>query len=225
VAALLAAARAAGPAPRDPILFVHGWRGDASQWRTMMARFRADGYTERELYAWTFQTGESNAATAARIATRVDQILVATGAARVDIVTHSMGALSTRYYLRELESAGKVDAWVAIGAPNHGTTRAELCFSIACREMRPGSSFLTALNRGDPTPGPARYATWSSPCDEIISPTGSGALEGAANHRTWCVSHLALLSDTAVYREVRDFVAGRVYVRGAEEGAQAASGS
>jgi triacylglycerol lipase len=211
--ALPLGASRAPEAARDPILFVHGWRGSPAQWRTMMERFRADGWSERELYAWSSETGESNAVAAGRIAARVDQILAATGAARVDIVSHSMGALSTRYYLKELESAGKVDAWVSIGAPNHGTTRAGLCFSTACREMRPGSPFLAALNAGDETPGPFRYATWSSPCDEIISPSRSAVLDGAANHRTWCVSHVALLSDTTVYREVRDFVAGRVYVR------------
>ncbi|HLL81404.1 MAG TPA: hypothetical protein VK420_02090, partial [Longimicrobium sp.] len=48
----LAAARTPQPR-RDPILFVHGWRGSAAQWHTMMERFRADGWGERELYAWS----------------------------------------------------------------------------------------------------------------------------------------------------------------------------
>src|SRR5688572_5950489 len=68
---------------RDPILFVHGWRGDQRQWRTMVARFRADGWTDRELFAWNFDPRDSNLLVAARISARVDQILVATGAERV----------------------------------------------------------------------------------------------------------------------------------------------
>lgn len=196
-------------AARDPILFVHGWRGSSAQWRTMIDRFRADGWSDRELFTWDFDTGTSNTVVAARIATRVDQILAATGASRVDIVSHSMGALSSRYYLRELGGDRKVDAFVSIGAPNHGTSVADFCFSAACREMRPGSPFLAALNRGDETPGTPRYATWRSPCDEIVSPRDSPILEGAENHRTWCISHLRLLTDTTVYREVRDFVTGR----------------
>lgn len=192
---------------RDPILFVHGWRGESAQWRVMLDRFRADGWTERELFAWTYDPRESNVATAARIAARVDQILVATGAERVDVITHSMGALSSRYYLRNLQSAGKVDAWVSLGGPNHGTAVALLCSSPACREMRPGSAFLATLNTGAAVPDGVRAATWSSHCDEAIEPTESTALEGAANHRTACLSHMALLRDTAVYRQVRDFVA------------------
>jgi triacylglycerol lipase len=213
LAALLVAALpiAAGAqeARRDPILFVHGWRGRGAQWSTMTGRFIEDGWRPTELFAWTFDARESNAAAAARIAARVDQILVATGAERVDIVTHSMGALAARYYLKNLRSAGKVDAWVSLGGPNHGIFAADLCFSASCREMRRGSPFLAALNRGDETPGTARYATWRSPCDEIIDPPETVRLEGAANHQTACISHLELLRDTAVYRAVRDFVSHR----------------
>lgn len=208
----VAPARAHAPAltRRDPILFVHGWRGRAEQWRLMMSRFRRDGWTERELFAWTVDTREAPEAAARRIAARVDQILAATGAERVDLVTHSMGGLPARYYLRALGGVDRVDAWVSLGGPNHGTAVALLCFSDACRAMWPGSRFLDALNHGDETPGQVRYATWGSPCDEIIDPPGSVALQGAANHRTGCLSHLDLLRDTAVYRGVRDHVAGAV---------------
>jgi triacylglycerol lipase len=197
----------AAPA-RDPILFVHGWQGNAGQWRTMMARFRRDGWSEAELFAWTFDDRQSNAAVAARISARIDQVLAATGASRVDVVTHSMGSLSTRYYLKNLARPGRVDAWASLGGPNHGTQAAWLCFSTACREMRPGSAFLAALNREDETPGAARYATWGSPCDEVVGPS-SVALDGAENYPVRCVAHLDLPLDTAVYRQVRDFVSGR----------------
>jgi len=208
------AAETRTPPPADPILFVHGWQGSAAQWRPMMARFRGDGWSDRQLFAWTFDDRESNAVRAARISTRIDQVLAATGAARVDIVTHSMGSLSTRYYLKHLARPGRVDAWVSLGGPNHGTEAARLCFSTACREMRPGSPFLAALNRGGETPGAVRYATWWSPCDEAVQPAASAALDGAENHQTRCLSHLQLLTDSAVYREVRDFVSGRVILVG-----------
>ena len=206
-AVLLAAPGAHAQAQaRDPILFVHGWRARAEQWRPMMERFVDDGWSRARLFAWTLDPRDSNAAAAARIAARVDQILAATGARRVDIVTHSMGALSTRYYLKNLESRDKVDAWVSLGGPNHGIHVADLCISADCGDMRRGSTFLAALNRGDETPGPARYATWRSPCDEIIDPVETVVLEGAENHLTGCLSHLGILRDAAVYQAVRDFV-------------------
>jgi triacylglycerol lipase len=192
---------------RDPILFVHGWRGRGEQWRTMMQRFAEDGWSSRRMFAIALDPRESNTTAAAKLAGRVDQILVATGASRVDIITHSMGALSSRYYLKNLDGAGKVDAWVSLAGPNHGTHMAELCVSIDCREMRRNSAFLAALNAGDETPGQARFATWRSACDEVIDPVETVVLEGAENHLTGCISHLGFLRDPGVYRAVRDFVA------------------
>jgi triacylglycerol lipase len=72
--------------------------------------------------------------------------------------------------------------------------------------MRPGSTFLTELNAGDETPGTPRYATWWSPCDEIINPDNSVLLSGATNTQTACISHNALLTDATVYSQVRSWV-------------------
>lgn len=194
-------------AERDPVLFIHGWRGERAQFRPMLARFRRNGWADDRLYTWSYDSGQPNAANAERLAARIDQILAATRAKRVDIVTHSLGALPSRYYLKDGRGRGKVDAWVSLGGPNHGTTLAEICFSAACREMRIHSTFLAALNEGDETPGEHRYATWWSPCDEAIDPDSTVALEGATNHQTDCISHLGLLEDPTVYRQVRDFIA------------------
>lgn len=198
---------AVAPAPtRHPILFVHGWQGSASTWNTMVSRFKADGWTDAQLMAWTYNSSQSNATTAQEISTRVDQLMAATGATRVDVVTHSMGGLSSRYYAKNLGGDARIDAWVSLGGPNHGTTTANACVSVACTEMRIGSAFLTALNSGDETPGAPRYATWWSGCDEIINPDDSVLLAGATNTQTACISHNALHGDLGVYRSVRDFV-------------------
>jgi triacylglycerol lipase len=72
--------------------------------------------------------------------------------------------------------------------------------------MRQNSTFLNALNAGDETPGAVHYGTWSSPCDEVINPHSSVALNGATNTNTACLSHSALHEDATVYGQVRDFV-------------------
>jgi triacylglycerol lipase len=191
---------------RNPVLFVHGWNSSASTWNTMVSRFKADGWTDAQLMAFSYNTSQSNATTAQEIATRVDQLLATNGATRVDIISHSMGGLSSRYYAKNLGGEGKIDAWVSLGGPNHGTNTASTCFSTACTEMRIGSTFLANLNAGDETPGTPRYGTWWSPCDEIINPDDSVLLSGATNTQTACVSHTALHEDAGIYRSVRDFV-------------------
>src|SRR3954471_23089431 len=206
VLAITALAPAAASA-HDPILFVHGWNSNSSTWNTMISRFTADGWTAAELNNWSYNYSQSNATTASQIATKVNQILAATGAAKVDLISHSMGGLSTRYYVRNLGGGAKVDDYVSLGGPNHGTNTASFCFSTSCKEMRIGSSFLSALNSGDETPDVGvNWMTWWSPCDEVINPDSSVALNGATNTQTACISHSSLHEDATVYAQVRDAV-------------------
>jgi triacylglycerol lipase len=193
-----------GTITHNPILFVHGWSESSTIWNTNISRFQADGWTTAELNNWSYNTSQSNVTTAQQVATKVDQILAATGATKVDLVTHSMGALNTRYYLKNLGGTAKVDDWVSLGGPNHGTDTANFCISAACTEMRKGSTFLTNLNAGDETPGAVSYGTWWSPCDSIV-PDGV-PISGATNTQTACISHTALYSDATVYSQVREFV-------------------
>ena len=192
---------------RNPIVFVHGWSSSASVWDPMIERFRADGWPDTHLVAWPYDTRRSNAETAVRLAAHVDSVLAATGARRVDIVSHSMGALSSRYYARHLGGDNRIDAWASLGGPSHGTITAYACFDRSCREMRPGSAFLRDLNAGDETPGAPRYATWRSPCDVVVLPQDSPVLDGAVNTATPCLLHLELPTSGSVYVQVRDWLA------------------
>jgi triacylglycerol lipase len=201
-----APAETASASAADPILFVHGYSGSGSNWDTMAGRFRDDGWPADHLDQWSYNSAQSNATTAQQLSREVDSLLASTGAAKVDVVTHSMGGLSSRYYAKNLGGANKIDAWVSLGGPNHGTDSANLCPDDSCTEMRVGSTFLNDLNSGDETPGDARYATWWSPCDEIINPDSSVAVSGATNTETSCLGHLALLDDATVYAQTRDFV-------------------
>jgi triacylglycerol lipase len=171
----------------------------------MIGRFQADGFSN--LNNWSYNTAQSNKTTASQIATKVSQIRAATGAAKVDIITHSMGGLSSRWYAKYLGGTSYLDEWVSLGGPNHGTNLASLCFwQTSCFEMRAGSSFLSQLNSGDETPGDVRYGTWWSPCDEVINPDSSILLSGATNTQTACISHSGYYSNSTVYGQVREFV-------------------
>jgi triacylglycerol lipase len=192
---------------QDPILFVHGYTESASVWKTMIGRFEKDGYAKSELSAYSYNTSNSNITSAENeVKPRVEALLKNTGATKVDIVAHSMGSLNTRWYIKFLGGESKVDDWVSLGGPNHGTEFANWCFSASCVEMRVGSKFLGELNAGDETPGAVNYGTWWSPCDEIINPDSSVALSGATNTKTACISHSALKTDETVYGQVREFV-------------------
>ena len=200
------AGQAAAATAHDPILFVHGWSESSTTWNTMVRNFKADGWTAAELNNWTYDTSQSNATTAAQIRDKVNAILASTGNSKVDLITHSMGGLSSRYYIKNLGGDQTVDDWVSLGGPNHGTDTANACAQTSCTEMRIGSTFLNDLNSVDETPGLVNYGTWWSPCDSIINPDSSVALSGATNTQTACLSHTALTTDSTVYGQVRDFV-------------------
>lgn len=194
------------PTQRQPIVFVHGLGGSATDFAGVITRFRQDGWVDRELIAASYSSFASNASVAANIAARVDSVRTATGWSRVDLIAFSMGSLSSRYYLRNLGGTSAVDAWVSVAGPNHGTVTAEQCAFTPCIEMRPGSAFLTALNSGDETPGEVRYATWWSPCDQTIVPNESVILDGAVNTQTDCLQHSGMFTET-IYQQVRAFIA------------------
>lgn len=207
LAFLASSGRETSASHHDPILFVHGYTSNAGAWDTVRARFVADGWESNRLFAYTFSSTKSNASIAQDVAARVNEIRAATGAAKVDIITHSMGGLSSRYYIKFLGGVNYVDDWVSLAGPNHGTTWAYGCFFFSpCNQMIPGSSFLNTLNSGDETPGAVNYGTWWSPCDELINPDTSTILSGATNTQTACISHGAHLTNSTVYAQVRNFV-------------------
>lgn len=213
LAAMIACTETGGPGTlpdltHDPILFIHGYGGNTSNWDTMRQRFLADGWKDYELYSYNYSFLSSNATNAAEIRDQVNNIISTTGATKVDIIAHSMGSVSSRYYLKNLGGSDKIDAWVSLAGPNHGTDYVENqnCNFTPCREIIPGSAFLVALNGGDETPGLTRYGTWRSPCDTTINPDESVILSGATNTLTSCLVHFNLIVDPTVYTQVRAFV-------------------
>jgi triacylglycerol lipase len=199
----------AAAATHDPILFVHGWNSSASTWNTMIGRFKSAGYTDNELMAITYNSNTSNRTIAGQVATAVSDLRARTGAAKVDIIAHSMGSLSTRSYLKERGGTAYVDDWVSLAGPNHGTNTAYACylFSRGCRDMIPGSDLLNALNAGDETPGSTNYGTFWSNSDDVINPDNSVLLSGATNTFAGSIEHSDFLSRADVFTMVAAFVA------------------
>ena len=207
-AGLAAARPARPPAPRDPVLLVHGFTGSPSNWDVLRARLRAAGYRDREVEAISYDSDETIPQIAGEVRAAADALLARTGKQRLDVVSHSMGALSTRYYVEELGGARKVDAWVSLAGANDGTYVAYACLAYrSCADMEPGSAVLTRLDRDLRSDGRVRFGAWWSPCDVIIVPTSSARLAGARNTETGCLDHAGVLTDPTVLAQVQRFIA------------------
>jgi triacylglycerol lipase len=190
-----------------PVVFVHGFGGSASNWTTAEAVFEAGGYSSGQLFAYEYNSAQSNKTSAAGLASFVRQVLAGAGASQVDIVNHSMGGLVSDWYIKELGGQPSVRHLASIAGANHGTTAASACIILtSCVEMFPGSAFIRTVTSGDETPGNTRYGTWYSPCDGVINPYTSTVLSGATNNLVACQTHLGFLTDTTVLTQVRNFL-------------------
>ncbi|MGH3434591.1 MAG: esterase/lipase family protein [Thermocrispum sp.] len=200
----VATAPVASASHHNPVIFVHGWLGADWNWAVYENWFYDAGW--ERLYAWQYDWSQSNVSTAYQLRDMVNRVRSETGASKVDLVTHSMGGLSSRYYIRFLGGGTHVDDWVSIAGPNHGTNVAYACWTSSCYDMRYRSDFLTNLNNGDETPGSVNYGTFRSWCDEIINPDSSTSLAGAWNQTVGCWEHAAVLASWNTFEGVRDFI-------------------
>jgi triacylglycerol lipase len=183
----------------DPVIFVHGYTGSTSSFNTMKQWLISEGWAESQLFAIQYSnTTGSNIQNANELSNFVNQVLKKTKANKVDIIAHSMGGLSTRYYIKNLNGASKVNDVITLGSPHHGTNSAYFgLFTSGAQEMMPGSNFLNNLNSSDETPGvDVQYTSIYSSSDEIINPYTSSILAGANNIEVSNVSHSGLLTST-----------------------------
>ncbi|SCL71251.1 lipase family alpha/beta hydrolase [Micromonospora chersina] len=217
------ATTAEAAAGANPVIVVGGLIGISIAYEPIAARLRADGYRVSIYQLPNLGFGDIRESARA-LSSYVDQVRAATGAAKVDLVTHSEGGLVSRWYVKFLGGADKVDRYVSLGSPQQGTYVANIinflglgsCAGIvACQQMSVGSSLLTDLNAGDDTPGAVRWTTVRTWQDELVLPVDNAALaDGATNVlvQAWCplriVGHLGLVLDGTTYTIVRQVLAG-----------------
>lgn len=94
----------------------------------------------------------------------------------IDLVGLSMGGLVTRYYLQRLGGIERVQRFISISAPNHGTWLAHLSTRPGCVQMRPGSKFLEDLNRDTSILKKLNFTYIWTPWDFVIVPAGSSQM-------------------------------------------------
>jgi pimeloyl-ACP methyl ester carboxylesterase len=190
------------------VLFVHGYGADATVFEPMIEHLRERGHPVDQLLAVDLvPPDDSVIATAAQgIAPAVERLAALSPDGRVDIVAHSMGALSSRWYATRLRP-DRVRTLVTVGGANHGT-------DALCDQASPGGAdlcpaFATAddpvqlglngspdapadetpygaapdpagIPRIDPQPGrEIRYIAVLVPDDRWIVPNSSAELAGA----------------------------------------------
>ena len=143
------------PLLKRPVLLVHGFNSGPGAWeglRTWLTRggLNKDGGVvqaetaeidpEGRVFSMQFSRAcNPVSVNAQELRQAIDHITSATGSPEVDIVAHSKGGLDTRWYLDQGDE--KVDKFVMMATPNHGSQLANLSLALRQRGMAiaPGS--------------------------------------------------------------------------------------
>ena len=190
---------APGP-PARTVLLVHGYRGSSSAFAPLQAGLRAAGIPSVVVDL----PGEDNVANAAAIRDAAERVVRAGGpGTTVDIVAHSMGGLSSRWFAKFLGGSTPgglplLARYVSLGTPQYGLPATCDLDPANGGQMCPTGDFLAQLNDGDDTPGATVYTTIFSTDDGLV-PTSASRLDGGACFvEVDGVNHFALRTDAAV---------------------------
>jgi predicted alpha/beta hydrolase family esterase len=181
------------------VVLIHGLLCNRGFWNPWMRKLRGLGIPyvaiNLEPVLGTIDDG-SDAIDAA-----VRQATLATGMTPV-IVTHSMGGLSVRAWLRARSAEGLVHHIITIAAPHQGTALARYATSDTAKRMRIGSRWLTALAAAEPMSRYRLFTCFYGHCDNIVFPTNCATLPGADNRHLASSAHIQMAYRDQVFREV-----------------------
>lgn len=192
------------PAPVDvPVLLLHGVLCNAGVWRRFASFLGSRGVAG--IYSLSYGPPLASIELFAdQMAAKIDAIRAATGARSVMVVTHSMGGLVARAYLRRY-GADKLARLVTIGAPHHGSVHAWMFPGTSLAQLRPGNPWLAALGR-EPLDPALRFVSLWSWHDSMVAPQTSSVLAHAENVAFIGIAHNALLADPGVCERVAESI-------------------
>lgn len=185
-----------------PVLLVHGIWHTGNHLRHMRSHLLSQGIGPVVAVDLRPNTG---VALVEDLACAVDaaaaELLASSGAAQLDVVAFSMGALVSRYWLQCMGGKDCTRRFVSISGPHAGTMTAWALPLEGVRQMRPKSPLLKRLE-ADPDPfGAVEVHTLWTPFDLVVFPPRSACLPAAQSEQSlpvpmhrFMISHPTALS-------------------------------
>ncbi len=182
-----------------PVLLVHGYLLNGAAWWWFVRSLERAGF-RAHVVSLTPSLGSIDAM-AGSLGRQIDALCAAYGAPQVHLVSHSMGGLVCRAYLRACGGA-RVASFVTIAGPHHGTALARLGIGEAAREMVPNSSWLAALADGERQARHPPTVALFSFYDNYIAPQESAMLPWASNEQLPPMGHMEMYFSRALAARV-----------------------
>lgn len=186
---------------RNPVLLIHGIGDDASCMMRMAGFLRADGW---EVHTLDLRPNWGQAGLeplAGEIEKYADGEL---HGRKFDLVGFSMGGLVSRYYVQRLGGVQRVEHFVTLSAPHHGSYWAWAIPNEGCREMRPGSDFLRDLASDADVLKKVKFTSFYTPWDVVIVPSRSSIMPQAHNVKVPVGSHPGMVLRRTSIRAVAE---------------------
>lgn len=179
---------------RRPIVLLHGFALTQTSWLVLGRRLARRGLGP--LFGTTYFSLQSVRTSAEHLAMFVEEVCKRTGAARVDIVAHSMGGVVARYYLERLGGAARLGRLVTIASPHGGTRMGRFGIAEGARDLAIGSRLIAELT---PPPADAPYTSIWSRSDSIVLPQASSSIAPHGEDLVFDdLGHLSLLASRRV---------------------------
>ena len=176
----------------NTVLLVHGFQDDAKKMQAMARALRRDSWTVLTPTLSPSGCEVGNEVLAHQLSDFIESNVPHDK--RCDLVGFSMGGIVCRYYLQRLGGISRVDRFVAISVPEHGTWWASLCpleslRSPGATQLRPDSAFLRDLNSDAQVLDQVRFTTMWTPFDLMILPAASSRMPVGTETKLWVPFH------------------------------------
>ncbi|MEH1820834.1 MAG: triacylglycerol lipase [Nostoc sp.] len=159
---------------RNPVLLIHGIDDTEAVFHKMRAYLIQRGWS---VYSLNLVPNNGDLGLD-ELAKQVADYVTATFAPeqRLDLVGFSMGGIVSRYYVQRLEGLNRVQRFLTISSPHHGTVVAYGSWRPGCIQMRPNSIFLKDLNSDAVMLGQIDFTSIWTPYDLMIVPANSSQM-------------------------------------------------
>jgi triacylglycerol lipase len=202
-----------GGGGRRPVIFVHGFGGSATQWTGVMGQFRNRGYASNLLSAISYNSQVGIETSAKTLEAEVDRVIARTGAARVDVVSHSQGSMVAKTCIIIGGCKGKVAHWETMSGVDNGTAN-EIIIARGTRsneDVQGRTPLRKALQdgwqEGIVAQGVKVQVHWSANDGIVVPGSLSQEPPPARNIAKPGLNHLNIYSNSAVISEVVTFFA------------------
>ncbi len=187
---------------RNPVFLVHGIIDRAYVFNSLRAFLEREGWT---VYALDLIPNDGRAGIevlAQQLAEFIDRQVGRD--CPIDVIGFSMGGLVSRYYIQRLGGLDRVDHFISICAPNHGTRLAFLMpLFTGIRQMCPNSEFLNDLNQDAIDQlGRINYTSLWTPSDLMIIPADSARMPIGRNLPIPAKMHAWTVKDESYHAEI-----------------------